>query len=654
MKIKVTGRKQFSYKNSIPKAIDGLFVTDTTTINPTDISKEPTTPGNFYVYGPNGEIFGEKDSSGNIVKNYYPQGYPGYWDAESQPAQSSFSSGFVGMPETSGSLSFPSFKQSIAQSAPGKCPDGQKKNPLTGMCEPAPNFGGSNFPQIKSNLGQGFVRNPETNLYGKPADTFPKTTKTTTSPVKKPTNKKEYNPLIGISRASMVVGGMGLVNNLIRESQEQRDYKDYMRRLGSTDASNPVVKNAYSRGRNVMNTPAGADYAPNMMTPVQFAGRPVSEFAGYPVFPYNQYGKDGLLVAAEGVNFAEDVLGLPSMVENPDMYREVNIPELSAPELAPPSTPSQQQAESPELISEAPSEVAAAPESGYMMPVKNFKLTSGFGSRKAPIKGASSDHNGVDLAVPFNSDVFAPMDGVVQKIYFNDKGGKQLIIKHSDGTTSGFAHLNDYKVNIGDRVTKGQIVALSGNTGNSSGPHLHFTFRNADGNIVNPLDYFNIDGGNAQHKGLSNYDHNNPGNIHIGDFAKGYGGTKGRKDGDGYVAVFPNPQAGMKAMEDLIFSPSYANLTISQARNKWVNGKPTVSSSSTPYIVSALGGDYRVADLSPAQRKKLISEFVKWEDRKVYNRYKEQGLVFKEGGEYELDDDEINYILANGGTVEYL
>jgi hypothetical protein len=248
------------------------------------------------------------------------------------------------------------------------------------------------------------------------------------------------------------------------------------------------------------------------------------------------------------------------------------------------------------------------------------------------------------------------MDGVVEKIYSNGKGGKQLVVRHSDGSRSGFAHLNDYVVKIGDNISKGQKIALSGNTGNSSGPHLHFTFKDSNGNFVDPADFFNMGASKKAKsmKGVSNLDHNNPGNIHIGDFAKQYGGVEGRKDNKGRVAIFPDMETGMNAMEDLIFSANYINLPISQARNRWVNGSPNVRTTSALPIVNSIGGDYRLKDLTKSQRKKLVSEFIKWEDRKVYDNLKSKGMVFKEGGEYELDDEQINYILANGGEVEYL
>lgn len=151
------------------------------------------------------------------------------------------------------------------------------------------------------------------------------------------------------------------------------------------------------------------------------------------------------------------------------------------------------------------------------------------------------------------------------------------------------------------------------------------------------------------------YTHNNPLNIHIGNFAKKYGGVKGKKDAEGHVAIFPSLEAGIQAAKDLLFSPNgnYINLTISQARKRWVGFDNAGTRNSIKDIVSIIGGDKRLADLTTDEREKLIKGFAKWEGRKAYNQIKNMDL-YKEGGEYELTDDEIDYILANGGEIEYL
>ena len=123
--------------------------------------------------------------------------------------------------------------------------------------------------------------------------------------------------------------------------------------------------------------------------------------------------------------------------------------------------------------------------------------------------------------------------------------------------------------------------------------------------------------------------HNNPGNIHIeGGFAQNYGATMGRPDGDGHVAIFPDMQTGLRAMKDLLFGSKYINLPISKARTKWVG----YDNESTNAIVKAMGGDKKLSELSDADKSKLFGEFVKWEDRDVYNHLKSTGASFKDGG----------------------
>ena len=286
----------------------------------------------------------------------------------------------------------------------------------------------------------------------------------------------------------------------------------------------------------------------------------------------------------------------------------------------------------------ASSSPSRSADSDYALPVNNFKVTSGFGSRNAPLKGASTNHNGLDLAVPLNSDVFSPMNGVVEKIYYNNLGGKQLIIRNADGSRSGFAHLNDYDVSIGDSVKKGQKVALSGNTGNSTGPHLHFTWHDPNGNLVDPRTVFNFESykkSSSQNSGSENqmsFTHNNPMNVHYGDFAAKYGATPGADDNGGRVAMFPDLATGIQANKDLMFGPAYNNLTISQARNKWVKGNIGTMSSSTPHIVEAMGGDRKLSDLSSAEKDKLFKEFTRWEGKQGYNLVKDK-RIFSTGGQ---------------------
>jgi murein DD-endopeptidase MepM/ murein hydrolase activator NlpD len=121
-------------------------------------------------------------------------------------------------------------------------------------------------------------------------------------------------------------------------------------------------------------------------------------------------------------------------------------------------------------------------------PVKG-RVTSKFGYRKAPTAGASTGHNGLDIGVPIGTAVICPANGTVKNVYSNNAGGNQLIIEHTNGFRTGYAHLSKTLVSIGEKVKEGQKVAETGNTGISTGPHLHLTLRK-NGELVNPEDYF--------------------------------------------------------------------------------------------------------------------------------------------------------------------
>ena len=319
--------------------------------------------------------------------------------------------------------------------------------------------------------------------------------------------------------------------------------------------------------------------------------------------------------AAEGISVPGD-----------EIVQKAFLPDVSTDVVGPVKTVA------PETSSNASSPVIDSP---YVLPVQNFKITSGFGHRKAP-KGpngpASTEHNGLDLAVPVNSNVFAPMDGVVKSIYSNGQGGNQLLVQHSDGSVSGYAHLNGYKVKVGDPVGKGQVIALSGNTGNSNGPHLHFTWHTPDGKTIDPRSIFNFDLGNLGKGKQTSLTHNNPLNVHYGNFASKYGAVSGADDAGGKVAKFADLQIGIQANKDLLFGPNYNNLTIAEARNKWVSGNPSVYSSSTNEIIKAMGGNKRLSSLSDEEKDKLFKLFAKWEGSQAYNQIKDI-KIFKEGGQ---------------------
>lgn len=116
------------------------------------------------------------------------------------------------------------------------------------------------------------------------------------------------------------------------------------------------------------------------------------------------------------------------------------------------------------------------------------RITSKFGNRIHPITGATSFHNGIDIAAPIGTPVHSPYSGVVKSVYSNNTGGIQMIVDHDNGFRTGYAHLSETIARPGQRVKQGEIIAKTGNTGASTGPHLHLTLRK-NGTLVNPEEY---------------------------------------------------------------------------------------------------------------------------------------------------------------------
>lgn len=115
---------------------------------------------------------------------------------------------------------------------------------------------------------------------------------------------------------------------------------------------------------------------------------------------------------------------------------------------------------------------------GIAYPTKTIrKVSSGFGTRNNPFTKQSQFHNGIDIPAPSKTPVYAPIDGEVTLNSYHVAGGNQIVIQNGD-IRFGFAHLFEKpKFAIGDKIKKGQQIGLIGNTGTSTGSHLHFTMK---------------------------------------------------------------------------------------------------------------------------------------------------------------------------------
>jgi murein DD-endopeptidase MepM/ murein hydrolase activator NlpD len=124
---------------------------------------------------------------------------------------------------------------------------------------------------------------------------------------------------------------------------------------------------------------------------------------------------------------------------------------------------------------------------GLRYPLEHLRITSSYGSRVHPITGRVTVHYGVDYGAPTGTVVHAVAEGEVTVSGFDNLSGNKIAIRHRDGTTSWYMHLSARGVGVGAKVSPGQAIGRVGSTGRSTGPHLHYGFKNAQGQWINPL-----------------------------------------------------------------------------------------------------------------------------------------------------------------------
>ena len=137
-------------------------------------------------------------------------------------------------------------------------------------------------------------------------------------------------------------------------------------------------------------------------------------------------------------------------------------------------------------VKEDVSRIAKIPS---IRPVDGGYLNSHFGYRMDPIDNVKRFHHGCDFSVSIGTPVYAPADGVIKRAYYLGGFGNHIKVDHSGGYSTIFAHLSKINVKSGQKVRRGEIIGLTGNSGRSTAPHLHYEVHYY-GEPENPLDYF--------------------------------------------------------------------------------------------------------------------------------------------------------------------
>jgi murein DD-endopeptidase MepM/ murein hydrolase activator NlpD len=116
------------------------------------------------------------------------------------------------------------------------------------------------------------------------------------------------------------------------------------------------------------------------------------------------------------------------------------------------------------------------------------KITSPYGTRENPLHGGNDFHSGIDISIDKGTPVKATADGVVSFSGWNGGSGNLVVLEHGFGYSTFYAHNKENIVKVGQRVKRGEVIAYSGSTGSSTGPHSHYEIWK-DGRHVNPLPY---------------------------------------------------------------------------------------------------------------------------------------------------------------------
>ncbi len=197
-------------------------------------------------------------------------------------------------------------------------------------------------------------------------------------------------------------------------------------------------------------------------------------FGGLAVLPSGGLSELRITAAGATAPLVTDING-PTEQQYDDLY---GIPDNPVPAVKP-STPPRVSERASRSGRTDLSESTSLPDGTYVRP-SSGRLTSTYKWRWGRM------HTGIDIAAPYGSPVRAVTDGVVIEAGRESGYGNIVKLRHPDGTVTYYAHNSRLLVSVGERVDAGEIIAREGNTGRSTGPHVHFEVR-IDGNPINPI-----------------------------------------------------------------------------------------------------------------------------------------------------------------------
>ena len=209
---------------------------------------------------------------------------------------------------------------------------------------------------------------------------------------------------------------------------------------------------------------------PSTFADVSFAKRVEVLAEGYEPWE-SEYDNDGHCIkncTYSGITIADELRDLNQHTQN-------SVQQLQQAGYIP-SVPATQHTQRPHFISQIP---LSEPVSGEP------RISSPFGERIHPVTGKRDLHKGVDYAVPAGTKVHTPADGTVASVWRDNSCGNGLKISHGMGYETVYCHLQSASVAQGDKGSQNTVVAVSGNTGRSTGAHLHYAIKK-DGKYINP------------------------------------------------------------------------------------------------------------------------------------------------------------------------